>query len=76
MAKKSEKKTLPAFKVEIKITPLNGEFLDSVEPTVFSRFFTHYLAPISILEMAHFQYSKNAFLDKDNMSKLNTDGKA
>lgn len=71
MAKKSEKKTLQAFEVCITVTPKNTEFLGSQEPTIFRQTFTGIMAPISILEMAHFQFNKNSFLDQENMKILN-----
>lgn len=75
MSKKVEKKTLQGYRIKISVTPLNGaEFLGSTEQTVFQQSYTSMLAPISILEMAHFQFNKNCFLDKESMSKLNDNG--
>lgn len=71
MDKKSKKKILQAFEVCITVTPRNTEFLGSQEPTVFKQSFTGIMAPISILEMAHFQFNKNSFLDQENMKLLN-----
>lgn len=53
------------------ITPLDGEFLGTKEETIFDQVFTQYLAPIGILEMAHFQFNKNWLLDQDKMKKYN-----
>lgn len=71
MVRKSEKKTLQAFEVCITVTPINTEFLGSHESTIFRQTFTGIMAPISILEMAHFQFNKNSFLDQENMKIWN-----
>lgn len=71
MAKKSEKKTLQGFEVTITVTPVNTEFLKSKEPTIYRQTYTAMIAPISILEMAHFQFDKNLYIDPENMKVLN-----
>lgn len=68
---KKEKKILPRARVRIVISPIDGEFLGTTEETIFDQVFTHYMAPIAILEMAHFQFNKNWFLDQDKMKDYN-----
>lgn len=69
--KGKKKKSVPHYKVTLSIEPVGCEFFGSKEKTVFSRNFTIQYPVMTILDVCHYGFWKNACQDNDNLKVVN-----